>query len=129
MDLSKITSFALLTEKMKYNADRQQIISENFANADTPGYKRKELEKPNFDEIFNSKLSALTPATTHSNHLGAIDDDSINGRQIITSDNKVQLDMEAIELMQNSTSYAEAASTYKKFLSLLKEATGDGGSR
>ncbi len=129
MDLSKITSFALLEEKMKYNADRQQVIAENFANVDTPGYKRKDIEKPDFANIFNEKLSALTPAQTNSKHIGAVDDDSINGRKVITSEDKVQLDMEALEMMQNSTSYSEANATYKKMLSLVRVAIEGSGAR
>ncbi len=129
MDLSKIQSFALLEEKMKYNANRQQIISENFANVDTPKYKRKDLKEPDFNEVFQKKLSVLEPSATHHNHMSGLDDGTLGGRKIIATEEKVQLDMEALEMMKNSTSYTEASSTYKKFLSLIKIAVEGSGSR
>ncbi len=128
MDITKIKSLAILEEKMKYNSSRQQVIAENFANVDTPGYKRKELEEADFGNIFNKQLKIVEPARTNANHLPGLDDGTLNGWKILTEKNKVQADMEALEMMKNSTSFAEASSTYKKLLSLIKEAVGNNGS-
>ena len=40
MDLGDIPLFAMLKSRLGYLSDRQRVIAENVANADTPGYAR-----------------------------------------------------------------------------------------
>lgn len=52
-----ISKLLFLSDKIEKSLDtawaRNEVISENIANADTPGYKRKEVQ---FDELLTSEL-------------------------------------------------------------------------
>jgi flagellar basal-body rod protein FlgB len=39
------------------------------ANADTPGYKGKDVQKPDFRKVLDASVSALAAARTHPSHL------------------------------------------------------------
>lgn len=120
MDLSNIQSFKLLQEKMKYHVKRQEVISENFANATTPGYYRKEVIKPDFNAMVGQASKDVRLATTNPNHINP--NASRGDANIFTTDVRVKLDMESIQMSQNQSEFAQAAATYKKMLSLVREA-------
>ena len=46
MDVSDIPLFAMLKSKLSYTTQRQQVIAQNVANADTPGFAPRDLEEP-----------------------------------------------------------------------------------
>src|SRR3982751_4097359 len=48
MDLSQIPLFQMLRGRLTYLSDRQKVIAENVANADTPGYAPHELKPFSF---------------------------------------------------------------------------------
>ncbi|MDX1948928.1 MAG: flagellar basal body protein [Rickettsiales bacterium] len=110
---------------MKYNSARQEVISENFANVDTPGYKRKDLAPLSFDNVLSNELKNVAPVKTNSKHLAGLDNS--NQFEMLSSKNKVQLDMEALEMMKNTNSFSESSASYRKILSLIKEAIGNNG--
>lgn len=51
MDFSKIPLFQGLVQKMGWLAQRQQVLARNIANANTPGFKPKDIEKPDFSAL------------------------------------------------------------------------------
>ena len=44
MDLNKLDVFRLTNSKMGWLSERQTVLAQNIANADTPGYKAKDLK-------------------------------------------------------------------------------------
>src|SRR5258705_536941 len=44
MDLAEIPLFAMLRGRLGYLSERQRVIAENVANADTPGYAPHDLK-------------------------------------------------------------------------------------
>lgn len=62
------TSLPDLRRVMDFAALRQRIYAGNLANAEAPGYKRKDVE---FEaEMTRAQESALAPATTDARHIG-----------------------------------------------------------
>lgn len=59
----------VVEEKLKYLSQRQQALASNVANADTPGYKAKDVQKPDFRKVLDASVSALAAARTHPSHL------------------------------------------------------------
>lgn len=86
---------------------RNSVISNNIANVDTPGYKRKDVQFEDYlmneigytnsldDEVANADLDALT-ATTYTEYAGM--DYRIDG-------NNVDIDTESAELAKNQIKY------------------------
>ena len=50
MGAINIPLFSALTEKMKWHQVRQGLLAENVANAETPGYKGRDLAAFGFAE-------------------------------------------------------------------------------
>ena len=44
MELGDIPLFAMLKSRLGYLSDRQRVIAENVANANTPGYQARDLK-------------------------------------------------------------------------------------
>ncbi len=51
MTIENISLFQAMNAKMSYLAQRQKVISQNVANADTPGYMAQDLAKADFSGL------------------------------------------------------------------------------
>jgi flagellar basal-body rod protein FlgB len=66
MDISSISLFDLSSQKLEWLGHRQKVVSQNIANANTPGYKARDIASfENF--IGGSRSTSL--ARTHDSHL------------------------------------------------------------
>ena len=61
MPLEDISTFAVLTAKLKYTAERQRLIAQNVANADTPNYAPSDLKAFTFETAMRG-VATLTPS-------------------------------------------------------------------
>jgi flagellar basal-body rod protein FlgB len=143
MDVSNLPIMAALKKRMHWLNSNQTVLSENIANADTPGYTAKELEKQSFSNLVENlsgerqKTAAtqtmLTNNPRHINTAGsaagaaAVKDDesgeeSANGNSVILED-------QMIKLADNQMKYGMVVNLYKKNMGLIKIALGKGGGR
>jgi len=108
-------------------AVRQDMISSNIANVDTPYYRPRDLNfedvlKKEADKTFGVKQPTLEMAQTSSMHLGSIDDSGTpkptvfyrDGHMARNDGNSVDLDVEMSEMNKNATMYTALVSAYKK---------------
>lgn len=124
----------LLQKVLDLRSANQTVIATNIANAETPGYARKEFQ---FEEALQTAVHkpAGTMLTTHSNHfpMSPSDVGSINGKVIEIKDemgigdkNGVSVDMEMIALSENELLYETVAQLLKKKFGMLKYAIAEG---
>ena len=83
MTTENITLFKAIGVKMDYLNQRQSIISQNVANADTPGYKPKDIAEPDFANVLRDitrekgksavSVSPITVRSTSGNHISFSD--------------------------------------------------------
>src|SRR5688572_21700130 len=71
MGLASMPLFAALTEKMRWHQARQTVLAENVANAETPGYRARDLKEPTFAEALGRGATPVAMATTASHHIVA----------------------------------------------------------
>ena len=71
MNLNKIPLFAMLNERMSWLNQRQQVLANNIANADTPGYKPNDLAPVNFEKLARDASRGLALAGTDAAHLAS----------------------------------------------------------
>lgn len=70
MDLNSLKLFKLATTRMDWAAQRQKVLSQNIANADTPDYRPRDLKPINFkDELRGSMAAPVAVARTNPSHL------------------------------------------------------------
>jgi flagellar basal-body rod protein FlgB len=70
MDYSSIKLMSLMKTKMSYLAENQDILAQNIANADTPGYRPKQLQKVDFEDMAMQEAHRLQMRATSPTHLG-----------------------------------------------------------
>jgi len=113
---------------------KNEVISNNIANVDTPGYKKY---KVNFDELLNEKREQFSIAANYKNSkFLPIGKDKVRmGEVMIIRDfatsmrkdgNNVDIDEENAELAKNSLKYNIVSSQLAKELSLIKQAINGG---
>lgn len=93
------TNIDILEKALDASWLRNEVIADNIANADTPNYKRKDVE---FKNILNDVISSnekdikkIQPRIiTKNDHL-----------QIRIDENNVDIDVEMVEMAKNSIRY------------------------
>jgi flagellar basal-body rod protein FlgB len=132
VDLSKVTIFGLANKRMAYLSERQKVLSENVANANTPGYATKDLKPMDFRNLLRAQ-SHMEPATTNPLHLvGTVPPTSFSEAKVDKSQlyesspdgNSVSLEQQMIKVADTQTQYQLSANLYQKHLAMLKTAIG-----
>jgi flagellar basal-body rod protein FlgB len=78
MSISNLPLMKAMAAKMDYLDKRQGILSQNIANADTPGYQSKDLTDVDFGSVLkkitgNQKVSLVTTQKGHMPNPDEID--------------------------------------------------------
>lgn len=137
MSLSSMSIFAMAQSKMSWLGQRQTVLAQNIANADTPHYRAKDLRALDFNEVMRARrMDRMSMARTDDKHLAS----EVTGskyRVMRTSDseiyeinpsgNAVILEEQMIKLSENNTQYQIAANIYQKQLTMLRLAVSGGG--
>ncbi len=133
--ISKIKdSMNNLSKSLDYFWARNELISKNIANANTPGYKRYDIK---FDDYLDKEKSKFSIGTIVKNPrfipIGkdrkdlvaplAFRDESTSMRK---DGNNVDINIENAELAKNTMSYNIVANQLTKELSIIKQAINEG---
>ena len=121
MEASGVTD--LLFKHLSFRSDRQDIISSNIANVNTPGYKTKELV---FEQELNKQNSQrdLSLSTTNSKHINPSLSDinnfneprlvNVKGLKEQNDGNNVSMDKQMSEMSKNKIIFDAIQSSIKK---------------
>lgn len=128
----KLVSF--LKTQMQWHQARQQVLAENVANADTPGYRPKDLTPVKFESHLAVRgFDPLAPARTNVAHIkGALTQVSGGGFkrddgaswEVTPGGNAVVLEEQMIKVSANQFDYQMASTLYSRSLGLLRTAIG-----
>ena len=70
MDLTSLKLFKMAMTRMDWAAQRQKVLSQNIANADTPRYQPKDVKELNFKDVLrHSGAAPVHVARTNATHL------------------------------------------------------------
>lgn len=105
-------SFNTMQQSLSLHAKRQEVLSANIANADTPGYKARDFDfSDRLDQALDQQDSGALK-TTSAGHMagrtGVLDDAQLGYRvptQSSLDGNTVDMDMERIDFAENSLRY------------------------
>jgi flagellar basal-body rod protein FlgB len=132
--------YQVLDKAMNAAAMQQQMISNNIANVDTPGYKRSEVVfQSKLDALISGKDKTFLPLTvTDKNHIPLVKEMSLSTvePEIITNTetslrndgNNVDIDSEMAKMAENTTYYASMAQLTSAKISTLLHVITDGKS-
>lgn len=108
---------------------RQSVIAANIANADTPGYRARDIAS--FSETYEQTARGLEARRTRPGHLAAASRDPSwrvidAGGQPSPNGNTVSLEEELVRATRAESSHALALSVYGTSLDILRTAIGRG---
>ncbi len=69
MDLGKLTIFNAIKKSMQWTTQRQEVLAQNIANADTPKFRARDMKSFEFKDIIRRESMQINMATTGPNHL------------------------------------------------------------
>jgi flagellar basal-body rod protein FlgB len=132
MSNSMISNDALQAAKLALNGltKRQEVISNNLANVDTPGYQAKRLD---FESTLKSELKRSQNIDLQGTQQGHLSPSS-RSRQLMrildrqggtprADGNNVDIDQEMLEMQETSLRFQTLSSLLSKKYNLLKEIT------
>lgn len=118
--------FPVVENLLDWTAKRQQTISANLANIDTPGYKAKDIS-------FSEQMKALSLEVSSPVHLEPTTGNGLGVFEVDTkakqNGNTVDLDREMTELTKNGLQYVALVQFLNQKLRTLRSAIRDGGAQ
>ena len=140
MDFAAIPLFNIMKSKLEVLSERQSVLAQNIANADTPGYKAKDIQEPDFKKMLGSSNGGsaqnlpqtLAMAITNPNHIAAtqaagnyqVIKTKITGEQTPDGNNVVVED-EVAKMATNQAEYQKVLNLYSKAMSMFRTAIGN----
>lgn len=130
-----------IAQSMRHLSERQRVISENIANNETPGFKARTVEAPDFSSLVQSygegggKPRIARPQVHLSGAMSALGASPSRGGGIsLDSDitetkpdgNNVTLEDQLLKMGQVQADFAAMTNLYRKQMGLLKAAIGRG---
>ncbi len=132
MGIGDLQVFSALKQKMQWHQTRQGLLADNVANADTPGYKGRDLAQFDFaDHVSGQSRAQVTMAATQPSHyaIQAGNTDgfaprTMNSFEITPEGNGVTLEDEMMKVASNQMDYQAATTLYTKSMRVLRTALG-----
>lgn len=134
MDVGEIPLLAMLRSRLGYLSQRQQVIAQNVANADTPGYAPEDLKPFSFQAKVQGVAMAgpSSMAVTEPGHIlppHAAAPQMVAARPLTSKDsettldgNSVVLEEEMLKMGQARQDYDAAITFYQKALNMIRTA-------
>ncbi len=138
MEVSNIPLLSMLKDRMAWLSQRQNILSQNVANADTPGYAARDLKPADFERALRNATSpnrfSGALATDNPRHIagtlpnaGAFADVETADAEASPGGNSVSLEQEMIKVSDTQMQFRAATNLYAKAISMMKTAIGRPG--
>ena len=130
MAITDLPLFAMLRTRMQWHQERQRVLAENVANADTPNFRPRDLAPLQFERVQPARAS-LSLDRTEATHIAAVDGGSdrfrssrFGGYDVSPTGNAVNLEDEMIKVAANQMDFQAATTLYTRSLGLIKTAIG-----
>lgn len=140
MTLDQIPLFAMIKGKLGYLNDRQHLIAQNVANADTPGYAPRDLKPFTIPAALAAPAAArggVTATRTNGAHMSTRSTAKPTWGQTSSADSEVRLDgnqvvleEQMMKMTESRLDYDAAIGLYQKSVTMLRLAArrpGGGG--
>src|SRR5262245_60321768 len=129
MDMHDLPLLSMLRERMGWLNQRQDVLSQNVANADTPRYVARDLKALDFDQMLGAASSGTRMTTTNERHIaisslhgGKFEDHETPDQESSPNGNAVSLEVQMIKVADTQAQYAAAANLYSKAITMMKTA-------
>jgi flagellar basal-body rod protein FlgB len=134
MPISDIPIFSMLRTRMQWHQERQRVLAENVANADTPRFRPQDLKPLEFGRdarVAGQGMGQVKLASTDPAHIGAAggagafaSERPLNKYDVRPAGNAVNLEDEMMKVAANQMDYQAAISLYSRSMGLFRTAMG-----
>ena len=137
MNLPDVPLLSMLKSKMSWLEARQDVLSQNVANADTPGYVARDVKPMDFESLLKKASNpGFEPGlmVTDPRHIaikpasGGFDSADAPDVQASPNGNSVSLEEEMIKVSDTQAQYQAATNLYAKAMQLMRTALGKSSS-
>jgi flagellar basal-body rod protein FlgB len=131
MAFNDITLFAAMKAKFAWLTQRQDVLAQNIANADSPGYRARDLKSFDFKKFVRGQQNHFKMAATNPSHIdgrGRVGEFSAgevrSPYETAPAGNSVILEEQMHKINENSATHKLISELYKKQLGLFRTALG-----
>lgn len=130
MAIADLPIFSMLRSRMNWHQERQRLLAENVANADTPGFRPRDLAPLDFGRQLQQASGQLQLALTSPTHLSsptgtsAFATDRPGKYDVRPAGNAVNLEDEMMKVAANQMDHQAAISLYSRSMGLFRTALG-----
>jgi flagellar basal-body rod protein FlgB len=133
MTTQNLGLFQALNAKMNYLDQRQKVLAQNIANANTPDYRPKDLTKVDFGTVLKGVTSEnrVRPDTTNPMHMPSPSDindpDSRKMKKtydVTPTGNAVVMEEQMVHSSQTITDFNLMTSLYQKNVNMIRISLG-----
>jgi len=131
MPVSDIPILAMLRTRMAWHQERQRVLADNIANADTPKFKPRDLVPPDFGRtapaagpvalVRTEPMHLSVPGAGGGSQFAA---DRRGRYEVHPTGNAVSLEEEMMKVAANQMDYQMVTTLYSRGLGLIKSALG-----
>ena len=128
MPISDIPIFSMLRTRMQWHQERQRVLAENVANADTPNFRPRDLEAARLRPRRSQRAGQVARSrSTDPAHITGVERRAAPSRptgtgkyEVRPAGNAVNLEDEMMKVAANQMDYQAATSLYSRSMGLFK---------
>ena len=132
MELTDLPMFGLVRRRMSWLNQRQQVLSQNIANADTPKYRSHDLKKFDFKEVIrdhNRSTRGVAMLATNAKHISAgsrrgqgpfKESDNVRPYETAPDGNQIVLEEQMVKLNETQINHNMMTELYRKQLRMFR---------
>jgi flagellar basal-body rod protein FlgB len=130
MPIADIPILSMLRTRMQWHQERQRLLAQNVANADTPDFRPSDLAPPDFSRppppagLALVRTSAAHLQESSSGGSSEFQADRKTPFEVRPAGNAVNVEEEMMKVAANQMDYQAATQLYARSLGLIKTAIG-----
>ena len=137
MIFNNLPILSVMAKKLSWLSQRTEVLAQNVANADTPGFKARDLRQVTFGQLVAKErgLTATTraPRVTNAAHMkGTIAVRQFREEKVADpgnasfDGNTVSTEQQLLKLGETQATHQMTLNLYRKHLSMMRTAIGRG---
>lgn len=134
MDLSGITLFGASSARLGWLNQRQGVLSQNIANADTPQYRPNDLKPLDFRDALRGERQGMAMMRTDPAHVTVAKRgghyraaESREPYEVAPAGNAVVMEEQLMKMNETAMDQRLATDIYRKYVGMIRIALGVGG--
>lgn len=128
MSFGDLPLVGALKTKMRWHQERQKLLAENVANADTPGFQGRDLKLPEVGARTTGRpVSMAVTQVGHMTGRGGSPGFRADGKpnfETTPNGNAVSLEEQMMRVSENQMDYQAVTGLYQRGLAMMRTALG-----